>query len=103
VSDTEPTPVIDTEPVSETEPMTDAAPRRPRIRWGALAWGLILVVTALATLTVAGDATARADIVDWWTGLGVAGGIVVAVLAVGGFILLQGVLALLRRAQRPRS
>ena len=87
---------------AETHPVVDSAypadPPRPRMRFGALAWGLISVLVALETMMIAGSPNARAGFVAWWEQLGTGGVIVVIVLAIGAFILLQGILALLRRA-----
>jgi hypothetical protein len=98
MTDTEPTTVLET----ETEQGTDVAPPRPRPRWGTAVWGLLVVLAAFETLSIAGSPDARADFVQWWVGLGVGGLIVVGVLALGALILLQGVLALLKRATRAR-
>lgn len=115
MTDTDPTPVtkpfgtesrgtetgatesLATEPAEAAEA---ASVPRPRSRWGAVVWGLITVLVALETLMIVGDPSRRAGFVRWWADLGVGGVVVVLVLAAGAFILLQGVLALLRR---PRS
>ncbi|CAN5347544.1 hypothetical protein BH11ACT2_BH11ACT2_02690 [soil metagenome] len=103
MSDTEPTSVTQSQPDAATTAVLDAATepdvatRRPRPRWGALAWGVILVLASLQTVAIAGSPDARTAFVRWWSDLGAGGVIVVLVLAVGAFILLQGVLALLRR------
>jgi uncharacterized membrane protein YcjF (UPF0283 family) len=101
VSDTEPlvTEAIANEPV---EAAAAASVPRPRSRWGAVAWGLVVVLVALETLMIAGDPARRSGFVQWWAELGAGGVVLVIVLAVGGFILLQGVLALLRRP-RPHA
>ncbi len=93
--------MTDTEPTTVIE--TDVAVHRPRIRWSSLAWGLIAIIAAGWTLAIVGSPEARAGFVHWITGLGAGGWIVVGVLALGALILLQGVLALLRRTQRPRA
>jgi hypothetical protein len=98
MSDTQPTAVIET----ETDDVTDVAPGRPRPRWGTAVWGILVVFAALETLNIAGSPAVRADVVQWWVGLGTGGLIVVGVLALGALILLQGVLALLKHATRQR-
>jgi hypothetical protein len=97
MTETQPTVAIETDDIE-----TDVAATRPRPRWGTAVWGILVVIAALETLNIAGSPDARADFVQWWVGLGVGGLVVVGVLAIGALILLQGVLALLRRATRPR-
>jgi hypothetical protein len=73
---------------------------RPRIRFGAIAWGLIVCGIAgwvLSTLLTPG---ARTEFADWVLALTPAGLVIIAVLVTGGLVLLLGLLGLARRAQR---
>jgi hypothetical protein len=73
---------------------------RPRVRAGAIAWGLMVIGIATTVLTVIGQPQSRGDFAEW-IGSATPGGVaIVAVLAVGAFILLLAVLSLIRRAQR---
>lgn len=72
---------------------------RPRIRAGAIAWGLIVATIGGIVILVIGDADRRADFAEWIGGATPGGAAFVAVLAVGCFILLLSALALIRRAQ----
>ncbi|CAN5296323.1 hypothetical protein BH11ACT5_BH11ACT5_26880 [soil metagenome] len=73
---------------------------RPRVRAGSVAWGLIVIVTASATLWVAFDPDRRRAVTDWATSLTPGGFVLVLVLVLGGILLLAGILAAIRRAQR---
>lgn len=73
---------------------------RPRVRWGAIAWGFIAIAITGLVLSVVASPGSRDGFVDWVLGLGVGGAIVVGVVVLGAFILLQGVLALARRGHR---
>jgi hypothetical protein len=81
-------------------PYVSAAAPTPRIRFGAVAWGIVVIALASAVLAIVGSPASRAGFVDWAGGLGAGGVTIVVLLVVGAFILLQGVLALLRRVQR---
>jgi len=72
---------------------------RPRTRFGAIAWGLILCAAAGVTLWFAADETRRTEFANWATSLtpGTAGLIVLVIL--GGLLLLWGSLAAIRRSQ----
>ena len=76
------------------------ASSKPRVRSGAIAWGLIVIGIAVSVLvTVSSPASRRAF--AQWLGDATPGGIaIVAVLALGGVIVLLAGLALIRRAQR---
>lgn len=79
---------------------SSAAAPKPRIRSGAIAWGLIVCAAAIAVLATIASPSARDGFVTWLIGLNPGGVALVAVLAVGVFILLLAGLALIRRAQR---
>lgn len=81
---------------------TTAPAPRPRIRWGAIVWGVITGSTALTTLLVIGSRERRVAFLDWLTGLTTGGIVLLVALVVGGVILLLGLLALARHAQRER-
>lgn len=76
---------------------------RPRVRSGAIAWGLIVLAFSalmLTLTTVPGNAVAFAN---WVTSLTPGTITVIVVVAVGAFILLLAVLSAIRRAQRRAS
>ncbi len=79
----------------------DPAPR-PHVRAGSLVWGAIVITVAALTLWVAVSDTRREAAIDWMLALtpGTAG--IVAALACGGILLIAGVLAAIRHAQRER-
>lgn len=76
---------------------------RPRIRSGAIVWGLLVSATAVLILTVVGSPTNSAAFSAWAGALGVGGVILTAVIALGAFILLMALLSLIRREQRKRA
>lgn len=82
---------------------TTAAATQPRVRFGAIAWGLIVIAAATAVLLTLLRPAAREAIIDWMsraTGADVA---LVAVLACGGVLLVSGLVALARRVQSGRG
>ena len=85
-----------------TEIETDAPAPRPRIRSGAIVWGLIVCATSIFTLAVISHPGRRAEFVDWAWNLGPGGQALVLILGLGGFILLLALLSLFRRAQGRR-
>ncbi|MEO7122945.1 MAG: hypothetical protein ABI400_07485 [Lacisediminihabitans sp.] len=109
---TEPAPAT-----AATEPLTEAplgildtdaedrpAPRepRPRIRWGAIAWAIIVGSIAALTLSVTRTAAGRADFALWLAQLTPGGIWLIVVLTAGGILFLLGLLSVIRRAQRAR-
>jgi hypothetical protein len=89
-------------PLTEQVAQTATEPRvpRPRIRWGAIAWGLLVGTIAVATLAITRTAAVREDFALWLTQLTPGGIWLIVVLAAGGILLLLGLLAAVRRAQR---
>lgn len=91
--------------MSDTTPI-DAVPAetrfyaRPRVRFGAIAWGLIVCTIAGTVLAISTSARNRAAYAEWLATL--TGGTLAlgVVLVLGGFSLLIGLLALIRHAQR---
>jgi hypothetical protein len=87
------------------EPMAEPVPRtpKPRVRSGAIVWG-ILVSAAAAFLLAIVVSPQNAAAFNAWTGsLGWGGAILVGVVALGAFILIMAVLSAIRSAQRRRS
>lgn len=89
--------MTDTQLIPETTP-----DERPRIRAGAIAWGLIVIAAAVGLLTIAIDPNRRDAVITWVMNLTPGNAIVVGVLVLGGFLLLMGLLAGIRKAQRRR-
>lgn len=71
--------------------------RRPRIRSGAIVWGLVQTAVAILLLLVAADQGVRTAVVDWLLALGPAGAAAIAVAALGTIALLIGLVRLLDR------
>jgi hypothetical protein len=78
---------------------TETVPR-PRVRAGAIAWGLIVLAIGVSVLSIVGNAEAREGFAEWLGAITPAGFVIGAVLALGAFILLVSGLSLIRRAQR---
>jgi hypothetical protein len=76
---------------------------RPRTRWAAIVWGLIIAGIAATTLAIVGSPERRQAVSDWAATLTPGAFWILSVLVVGMFILVLAVLALIRRAQRRRS
>lgn len=80
------------------EPMT-----RPTIRWGALVWALVFGGTATLTLWILVDPRRRIASAEWLTALSPFAAALYAVIAVGVFVALFGVVGLIRRGERARA
>ncbi|UOE43886.1 hypothetical protein [Agromyces larvae] len=88
-------------PVTELIPPAAPLPR-PRVRWGAIIWGLVLAGIAAGTLWIVLDPALRDDVSEWWFALTPAGMLLAALVAVGGLLLIAGIAGLARRASRSR-
>lgn len=91
--------------VTATVPQTATVPdlrMRPRTRWAAIVWGIIIAGIAATTLAIIGSPERRLAVSDWAATLTPGAFWILSVLVVGVFILVLAVLALIRRAQRRR-
>ncbi|WP_239525884.1 hypothetical protein [Microbacterium sp. B35-30] len=106
-----PPPYVDTRPPAWDAPTQTAAPERPvpaasvdltgpRIRWAGIVWGLVLAAIAAVALWVLLDPARQAVLTSWLVGLNPATAIAIAVLLLGMFALITGVVGIARRAQR---
>ncbi|WP_349899703.1 hypothetical protein [Parafrigoribacterium soli] len=86
------------EPAAQT--MLEPSTSRPRVRWGAILWGLVVTAIATVTLSVTRTEGTREDFGLWLGELTPAGIWLIVVMAAGGILLLLGLLAAIRRAQR---
>lgn len=90
----EPPPAIVTPPAGpDTQP-------RPRTRWAGVVWGLVLAALAAAGLWVAATPRAVEEIGTWAQRVEPATLIAYGLLAVGGLILVTGLVGLARRTQK---
>jgi hypothetical protein len=94
-------PAPSTESVVQTLPPSTPgrAPLRPRTRWAAIVWGVVLCSLALAGLALVSEGTRFADVVGWIADLQLATAIGYGLLVVGSLALILGAVGLLRRAQ----
>ncbi|QDZ16141.1 hypothetical protein [Humibacter ginsenosidimutans] len=72
----------------------------PRVRSGAIAWGAIVLLSAVAVLVIALNPEARAAYDSWQTSLTAGTIALLGIVALGVLILLFAVLSAIRRAQR---
>jgi hypothetical protein len=93
--------VTDLSDLSPTVTATDidVAPR-PRIRTGAVIWGLLLAALGAGTLWLASSPSRRRDALDAVLGLDAFGWTVTVVVAVGGTLTLLALAAVIRALQR---
>ena len=93
------------EQTEPTAPHQDAAPilPAPRTRWAAIIWGAVFAAIALWALRVFGDVEGRIALAMWIGGLTPASAVGYLVLALGTLVLVLGLIAVLRRAQRRRE
>lgn len=80
----------------------DKAARKPRLRAGAIAWGVIVSAASIAVLLIVTSPERRSSFVDWLNSLNVASVSLLSVLALGVVILLITLLSGIRKAQRAR-
>lgn len=73
---------------------------RPRIRIGAVLWGLVLLAAGIAALWIATSPARRAAALDAVLGLDGLGWTVVVVVGLGATITLLALAAVIRRLQR---
>ncbi|WP_347978239.1 hypothetical protein [Microbacterium sp. ProA8] len=106
-----PPPYVDTRPPAWQAPAQTAVPERPapaasvdltgpRIRWAGIVWGLVLAAIAATALWILLDPARQAVLTSWLVGLNPATAIAIAVLLLGMFALITGVVGIARRAQR---
>jgi uncharacterized integral membrane protein len=76
---------------------------RPRVRSGAIAWGLIVIAVGVALLAIVGVPSNASAFATWTASLTPAGFVIIGVIGLGAFILLMALLSIIRRAQRRRS
>ncbi len=77
-----------------------APPTGPRVRWAGILWGLVLAGIAATGVWILTDASRQTALVEWMLGLSPAAAVAYAVLILGGFALVAGLVGLARRAQR---
>jgi hypothetical protein len=92
----------DAEGSTVTETTAEAPERlpRPRIRIGAVLWGLVLLAAGTAVLWIATSPARRDAALDAVLGLDALGWTVVFVVALGATISLLALAAVIRRVQR---
>lgn len=86
--------------VTAALPATDTTLPRPRTRWAGIVWGLVLAAIAAAGVWLLTDPARQAVATAWMLSLTPAAAVAYAVLAVGAFALVAGIVGLARRAQR---
>jgi hypothetical protein len=79
-----------------------ATPSRPHVRWGGVVWGALLVAIAGFVLFTVSSRARQSAFESWVAGLTPGAGWTLAVVAVGVFILILALLAVVRSAQRGR-
>ncbi|MFT4030549.1 MAG: hypothetical protein QM675_11800 [Protaetiibacter sp.] len=85
---------------SGAAPGTTGALPRPRIRVGAVLWGLVLVALAAAVLWTVATPARRSDALETVLTLSPLGGAVIIIVTLGATITLLALAAVLRRLQR---
>lgn len=89
-----------TDPIAPAGPTEEEALPRPRIRTGAVIWGLVLVALAVTVLWTVADADRRDAAVDAVAALDGFGWTIVGVIAFGGILTLIALAAVIRRIQK---
>ncbi len=84
---------------AEASALPSSALPRPRTRWAAIIWGLVLAGIAVAALWVLLAPGRRAGVSDWIMQLSPVSVVSYAILAMGCLLLVTGLVGLARRAQ----
>ncbi|KQQ06171.1 MULTISPECIES: hypothetical protein [unclassified Rathayibacter] len=82
---------------TESTAATTTTAQRPRIRAGAIVWGLVVAALSVFLLLVASDTALRADVVDRALALGQGGATALTIAVLGGIALLVGLVRVLDR------
>jgi hypothetical protein len=83
-------------------PALSVTPSRPHVRWGGVVWGAVLVAIAGFVLFTLSSRARQSAFESWVANLTPGAGWTLAVVAVGVFILILALLAVVRSAQRGR-
>jgi len=94
------TEVLDDSPIPPETVSSEADATRPRVRIGAVVWGLIVTIVAAVTIVTTLDPVSSAEFADWAGNVSGESIGLIALIAIGGLILLLGLVSLLRQAQR---
>lgn len=82
------------------EPAASVAPTPPRTRWAAIIWGAVFAAIAASMIVLLADGRRGDDVSQWILSLTPASITAMALLALGGIVLVCGAIGLIRRAQR---
>lgn len=85
---------------SGTVPRNSAEPGRPRVRVGAIVWGLLVMTFAAGVVAISATPEARRAFDDWVASLSPAGWVIIGVVALGVAVLLVAGTSAVRSAQR---
>jgi hypothetical protein len=100
-SETEP--VLETDAKESTEPTASASPEAtPRVRVGAIAWGLVVCVIAATVLAIVTDTARSVAVANWFGEITIGNIWMIALIFVGALTLLIGTASLIGQAQRSR-
>jgi hypothetical protein len=86
--------------IPDAAPAATPRPPRPRLRLGAIVWGLIVTATAAVALSLASARESRAGVAEWLGGLTVGAIGLILLLAAGSVVLLISLVTVTRRALR---
>ncbi|WP_433584777.1 hypothetical protein [Microbacterium hydrocarbonoxydans] len=82
------------------EPTASVSPTPPRTRWAAIIWGAVFAAIAVSMIGLLADGRRRDDVAEWILSLTPASITAMALLALGGIVLVCGAIGLIRRVQR---
>lgn len=81
-------------------PEVATAPTSPRTRWAAIIWGAVFAAVAVMAIGLLADERRGDDVSEWILSLTPASITAMALLALGGIVLICGAIGLIRRGQR---
>lgn len=81
-------------------PEVAIAPTSPRTRWAAIIWGAVFAAVAAMAIGLLADESRSDDVSEWILSLTPASITAMALLALGGIVLICGAIGLIRRGQR---
>lgn len=84
-------------------PTSTSALTRPRIRFGTIVWGLLIMAAGISLLTALGTPGRREELADWVLTMTAGQAMLTASMILGAILLIVGLLAVIRSQQKKRS
>ena len=84
-------------------PTSTSALTRPRIRFGTIVWGLLIMAAGISLLTALGTPGRREELADWVLTMTAGQAMLTSAMILGAILLIVGLLAVIRSQQKKRA